>query len=94
MEPKTLLPVVVLLLLNVIGTESYKILGIFHTSSKSHYIAGGALMRGLAEKGHDVTVISPFPQIEPLKNFHDIPIIGMENLVEGRLGSHNLIYET
>lgn len=85
MEPVKLLPVLfIILLLTVIGHESYKILGIFHTTSRSHYIAGGALMKGLAERGHDVTVISPFPQKEPIKNFHDIPLVGMMKVVEGR----------
>lgn len=73
-----------LLLLHVTINESYKILGIFHTSSKSHYIAGSALMKGLAEKGHDVTVISPFPQKKPIKNFRDVPVVGIEKVIEGR----------
>ncbi|XP_037038185.1 UDP-glycosyltransferase UGT4-like isoform X2 [Bradysia coprophila] len=90
MERKKLLPVILLLLLNVIGNESYRILGIFHTHSKSHYIAGGALMKGLAEKGHDVTVISPFPQSKPLKNFNDVAVIGIEQLIEEKFPSNML----
>ncbi|KAJ6640035.1 UDP-glycosyltransferase UGT5 [Pseudolycoriella hygida] len=62
--------------------ESYKILGIFHTPSKSHYIAGGALMKALAEKGHEVTVISPFPQKKPLTNFRDVSVLGIEKLLD------------
>lgn len=84
MEPKTLVPVILHLLLCVGTNESYKILGIFHTSSKSHYIAGGALMKGLAEKGHDVTVISPFPQDKPLKDFHDVAVFGVDKLLDGK----------
>lgn len=79
-----LLPVILILLLCVTINESYKILGIFHTHSKSHYIAGGALMKGLAEKGHDVTVISPFPQEKPLKNFRDVTILGLHELIDGK----------
>ncbi|CAD7081071.1 unnamed protein product [Hermetia illucens] len=41
--------------------------------AKSHFIVGSALMKGLAEKGHDVSVISPFPLKKPLKNYRDIP---------------------
>lgn len=84
MKSKKLLPVILLLLLCVTINESYKILGIFHTHSKSHYIAGGALMKGLAEKGHDVTVISPFPQEKPLKNFHDVTVLGVDKLIDGK----------
>ncbi len=86
MEPKKILLPVIISLLNVITfIESYKILGIFHTTSKSHYIAGGALMKGLAEKGHDVTVISPYPQSKPLKNFHDVTVLGVDKLIDGKL---------
>lgn len=90
MEPKKLLPVILLLLVYIGVSESYKILGIFHTHSKSHYIAGGALMKGLAEKGHDVTVISPFPQDKPLPNFQDVTVLGIDKVIDGKLNySHN-----
>lgn len=81
MDSKKVLISLILLCAGV--SESYKILGIFHTSSKSHYIAGGALMKGLAEKGHDVTVISPYPQEKQLKNFHDVAVLGVEQLIAG-----------
>ncbi|CAH1153883.1 unnamed protein product [Phaedon cochleariae] len=47
---------------------AYRILGIFPISSKSHYNLGGALMRALAEAGHDVTVVTVFPDNETPKN--------------------------
>ncbi|XP_062550717.1 UDP-glycosyltransferase UGT5-like [Armigeres subalbatus] len=52
--------------------HSAKILGVFPTTAKSHYIVGSSLMKALASKGHEVTVISPFPQQKPLKNYRDI----------------------
>lgn len=55
----------------------YNILGIFPTMSKSHYITGGALMRGLAAAGHNVTVISPYPQKKAIPNFRDYEILGI-----------------
>lgn len=54
------------------NVEAYRFLGILHTAARSHYIVGSKLMKELARRGHDVTVISPFPLKEPLKNFHDI----------------------
>lgn len=36
------------------NVQSAKILGVFPTSSKSHYIVGSALMKALANKGHEV----------------------------------------
>lgn len=58
-------------------SHSAKILGVFPTMAKSHFIVGSALMKGLAERGHDVSVISPFPQKTPLKNYRDIDTPGV-----------------
>ncbi|XP_039451155.1 UDP-glycosyltransferase UGT5-like [Culex pipiens pallens] len=54
------------------GTESAKILGVFPTTARSHYIVASSLMKALAKKGHEVTVISPFPQKKPIENFRDV----------------------
>ncbi|XP_055852083.1 UDP-glycosyltransferase UGT5-like [Episyrphus balteatus] len=63
----------VLLFIAIIGgANTYKILGIFPSMLKSHFFIGSSLMKGLAEKGHQVTVISPFPQKKPLNNYHDV----------------------
>lgn len=37
-----------------------KILGIFPTPGKSHYILESTLMKALVDAGHDVTIVSPF----------------------------------
>lgn len=37
------------------NAHGYNILGVFHTGGKSHYIVGSALMKGLAEAGHNVS---------------------------------------
>lgn len=84
MNLNKVLSAILYLLLNVVVNESYKILGIFHTSSKSHFIVGGALMKALAENGHDVTVISPFPQDKPITNFHDVTVPGIQRLDNGK----------
>lgn len=54
--------------------HTFKVLGIFHKTSKSHFIAGSALMKGLAYAGHNVTVISNYPQNKPIENYRDIDI--------------------
>lgn len=50
----------------------YKIVGIFPAPSKSHYYIGHALMKGLAAQGHEVTVISPFQEKKPIKNYKEV----------------------
>ncbi|XP_058975190.1 UDP-glucosyltransferase 2-like [Musca domestica] len=59
------------------STEGAKILSIFPYSGPSQYIFISPLLKALAEKGHEVTSISTFPQKKPLKNFRDIAV--MEN---------------
>lgn len=56
------------LFLSVHGIQCLRILGVFPVQGKSHYILARGLMRGLAEKGHDVTVINPFGEKNPPKN--------------------------
>lgn len=58
----------VLLLFLTESVQCLKILGVFPLPSKSHYILTKNLMRALAEKGHEVTVISPFGEKDPPKN--------------------------
>ena len=49
-----------------------KILGIFPFQGKSHCILASALLRELANRGHDVTVISHHPQTEKIANYTDV----------------------
>lgn len=63
--------------------DSYKYLGVLHTGARSHFIVGSALMKALAEKGHEVYVISPFPQTKPIKNYHDVPLESMMKVMNG-----------
>lgn len=40
-------------------------------------------MKALAEKGHEVYVISPYPQKHPIENYHDIPLTTVGEAMEG-----------
>jgi glucuronosyltransferase len=53
-----------------------KILGVFPHIAKSHFLMSEALMKGLAARGHEVVVISPFPQKTPVPNYTDISLVG------------------
>ncbi|XP_055378296.1 UDP-glycosyltransferase UGT5-like [Condylostylus longicornis] len=68
-----------ILILKSILAISYghKILGLFPTVAKSHHIVGTALMEKLAERGHEITMVSPFKadsKLSTLKNFRDVVI--------------------
>jgi UDP-glucoronosyl and UDP-glucosyl transferase. len=59
-----------------------RILGIFPHVAKSHFMMSEVLMKGLANRGHEVLVISPFPQKTPIPNYTDISLVGsMPNVV-------------
>lgn len=63
----------VLLFVTIIAYgNAYKFLGVFPTMARSHFFVGSSLMKGLAEKGHEVTVVSPFPSKKPIKNYRDV----------------------
>lgn len=54
-------------LLSISISDSYNILVIFGHPGKSHYDAFGALFLELAEKGHNLTILSHVP-VKPTKN--------------------------
>lgn len=56
-------------------SQGYRILGVFPYRAKSHFVMFEALMKGLAEKGHRVDVISPFPLTKPVVNYNDLIVI-------------------
>ncbi|XP_059622469.1 UDP-glucosyltransferase 2-like [Phlebotomus argentipes] len=51
-----------------------KILCVFPTPIRSHFIFASGLMKGLAEEGHQVTVLSSFPAEKQLQNYRHIQI--------------------
>lgn len=56
--------------------EAYKILGVFPADSRSHYVLGSRLMKALAEKGHDVTIVAPYTEKNPPKGYREIKLQG------------------
>ena len=63
----------ILMLIVLVGSvHSYKILGIFPYSGKSHFLTYEPLLQELARRGHDLTVLSEFPQENPLPGYKDI----------------------
>lgn len=58
--------------------KAARILGNFPTIAPSHYILGNALLKGLAEAGRNVTMISPFEEKDPPKegSYRDVVLTG------------------
>ena len=66
--------------------NGYKVLGILPYGSKSHFSIGHSILTSLLDAGHVITVISPYPQKKPVKNYHDIDVSSL--LEQFKKGSH------
>ncbi|XP_045473078.1 UDP-glycosyltransferase UGT5-like [Harmonia axyridis] len=64
-----------------------RILGVFYSPGFSHFIAGSTLMNILAERGHNVTVVSPFSRNAELENYEEIYLDGLFNKSWSRAAS-------
>ncbi|XP_076275155.1 UDP-glycosyltransferase UGT5-like [Rhynchophorus ferrugineus] len=72
--------------------QSARYLGLFPTSTGSHYILDFKLMKALADAGHDVTFVSPTKQKEPLKtkgNFTDLELEGFAEIMQKAMVEFN-----
>lgn len=72
--------ILVLLTLGCDPARSYKILGLFPHPGASHFQFFEPVLKGLAAAGHEVTVVSHFPNANPPANYTDIPLEGMKSL--------------
>ena len=66
----------IVIIVNSENSDGARILGIFPLHGKSHFIMCEQLMKILAEKGHQVDVISHFPLNKPFPNYNDLNIKG------------------
>lgn len=71
---------VVFMFLSVTSCSGYRILGLFPHPGVSHFHFFHPIMRELAEAGHNVTVVSHFPDARASKNYKDLPLTGMDTL--------------
>lgn len=72
--------IVALTALLINESQCAKILVVYPSPSKSHLINGKPLFTELAQRGHNVTVISNFPLENPMENYRDITIPVPEQL--------------
>lgn len=70
----------VTLLLLCCSASGYRILGLFPHPGISHYQFFHPIMKALAEAGHEVTVVSHFPNKEPIENYKDEALTGKQDL--------------
>lgn len=64
------------------NSEKLNVLAILPYEGKSHFYVFEPYLRELSQRGHNVTVISHFPQKAPIKNYHDISLAGALKVLE------------
>ena len=57
-----------------IQVNGLKVLGIIPFPSKSHFAIGNGIIESLVDAGHEVTVMSPYPQKAKRENYHEIDV--------------------
>lgn len=67
-------------------SDSAHILAVVPFNGRSHFIVMEPLFLALAGRGHDVTVVSTFPQKSPVQNYHDID---MSHIMPPAINSYN-----
>lgn len=89
---------ILLVTFNIINCiRALNILGIYPYPGKSHFLVFRVYLQELARRGHNVTVISHFPEREPLPNYYDISLAGSGKIVEDDLPiekSYKTLFET
>lgn len=70
-----------LIALHINLAYSYKILGLFPHPGKSHVDIFVPIMKGLARRGHDITVVSHFPLKKPEPRYRDLSLNAPDNIL-------------
>lgn len=64
------------------SVDSANILGLFQTPFVSHWLMPSVLLEELVSRGHNVTVLSPFPLKSPPPNYHDLSLERVAQMFE------------
>ena len=75
---------ILVLFVSVLFNEvlTLNILGVFPYQGKSHFYVFAPYLRELANRGHNLTVISYFPQEKPIENYHDLSLTAKTQILE------------
>lgn len=76
--------VLLIIVATIHAINSVKILGVFHMPAYSHFQLGDKLLKELAARGHEVTIVTPYKEKESTENFKTIELNGIIEEVESR----------
>ncbi|CAK9828264.1 UDP-glycosyltransferase UGT5 [Anthophora retusa] len=89
-----------ILALSIDANYAYRILCLFPFNGRSHFKMFGALCEGLAERGHQIDMISHFPIKKSIANYRDIvdlngtrePIVNSLTIEQAQTVQHAITY--
>jgi predicted CoA-binding protein len=76
--------VLLVLLISLCRAQCSKILFIAPMPAHSHFTLAFRLAKELADRGHEVTCINPYPQERAIKNYRDIPVVELVEYLDGK----------
>lgn len=65
------------------ATNGANILGVFPITGRSHWVVYESVMKALAARGHNVTVITSYAQTEPVANYTEIDVLAWQKRPKG-----------
>lgn len=68
-----------------VSIQAYNILALLPLPLRSHYIIYESILTELASRGHNVTVVNPFPKSQPINNFLDVDVSSCIKLPPSRM---------
>lgn len=79
-------------LMFISNVDGLKILALFPTFGKSHWLQGSAIAKTLAKAGHEVTVVSIYTHKKKIENYREIELTGVFEEMSG-LRSFYILYD-
>ncbi|KAJ3642499.1 hypothetical protein Zmor_025270 [Zophobas morio] len=84
-----------LFLLGLSTVQSARILIVFPLPERSHYILASSLAKALAEKGHDITMVSPFVEANPpTSSYREVQLTGAFEDIQEKQSKNELNFFT
>lgn len=83
---------IILGILFIIPTDGYRILALFPFQSRSHQMMFDGITKGLAERGHQMDVLTIYPLKNPPKNYNIV--VNLEKKVESLVNKWDVTFAT
>ena len=74
-----------------VQVSSLNVLSFLPFVSKSHFAIGHAISKAIHKSGHEVTVVSPYPQEQHIEKLHKIKYVSTVDILEDFTKSNSMV---